>query len=82
MASESWVAVSGCRGSAYPRFGELAFKMLIVKQRMTLSSSGLVGKGKRPLTLGLKRILEQMQGMTLSRSWNGEFHGKPVRQEI
>lgn len=64
-------------------WGEVfSFKMLMFKQRDDVIQFRASGERKETITSGLKRILEQMQGLKLSGSWSGVFSGKPVRQEM
>lgn len=65
-----------------PGLQGLSFKTLMFKQRDDSIQVRASGERKEAITSGLKRILEQMQGMQLSGSWSGVFSGKPVRQEM
>lgn len=76
-----WLLVNAEKTSS-PGLRGLSFKMLMFKQRDDSVQFRASGERKEAITSGLKRILEQMQGMKLSGSWSGVFSGKPVRQEM
>lgn len=56
--------------------------MLMFKRRDDSIQFRASGERKEAITSGLKRILEQMQGVKLSGSWSGVSSGKPVGQEM
>lgn len=60
--------------------GSSPWRYWLLSKGMTPSSSGFGGEREEAISSGLKRILEQMEGMRLCGSWNGVFREQTVRQ--